>query len=259
MTIGSTAVRVASGFAVALFAASSAFAAPAAGGNDQKDLMKTCNAQATQKGLKGDDRKSFMKDCLSGKTAAAATTAAPAATTANNAAGDQKTLMKTCNADATAKGLKGDDRKAFMKTCLSGDKTTASAPATVTPAAATTGAAAGAGKGWHSTATGNQLTPAATTNTPAPTTGGTKTPTPPAPQGNGQATLAKLGTNQFQTAALAQGHCSNGIVVWVNTESKIYHYKGYSDYGKTKSSAFMCEADAKTAGDRAAKDEKAPH
>ena len=28
--------------------------------------------------------------------------------------------MKTCNADATAKALKGDERKAFMKTCLSG-------------------------------------------------------------------------------------------------------------------------------------------
>jgi hypothetical protein len=27
--------------------------------------------------------------------------------------------MKTCNADATSKGLKGDDRKAYMKTCLS--------------------------------------------------------------------------------------------------------------------------------------------
>ncbi|MCW3913237.1 PsiF family protein, partial [Pseudomonas aeruginosa] len=26
--------------------------------------------------------------------------------------------MKTCNADATAKALKGDERKAFMSTCL---------------------------------------------------------------------------------------------------------------------------------------------
>lgn len=28
--------------------------------------------------------------------------------------------MKTCNADANAKSLKGADRKAFMKSCLSG-------------------------------------------------------------------------------------------------------------------------------------------
>ncbi len=27
--------------------------------------------------------------------------------------------MKTCNADASAKNLKGADRKAFMKSCLS--------------------------------------------------------------------------------------------------------------------------------------------
>ncbi|MCM3971319.1 PsiF family protein [Pseudomonas aeruginosa] len=26
--------------------------------------------------------------------------------------------MKTCNADASAKALKGDERKAFMSTCL---------------------------------------------------------------------------------------------------------------------------------------------
>ena len=31
----------------------------------------------------------------------------------------QQTRMKTCNADAGAKNLKGDERKAFMKECLS--------------------------------------------------------------------------------------------------------------------------------------------
>ena len=30
----------------------------------------------------------------------------------------QQDKMKTCNADATTKQLKGDERKAFMKTCL---------------------------------------------------------------------------------------------------------------------------------------------
>jgi hypothetical protein len=29
--------------------------------------------------------------------------------------------MKTCSADAKTKGLKGDDRKTYMKTCLSAD------------------------------------------------------------------------------------------------------------------------------------------
>jgi hypothetical protein len=33
--------------------------------------------------------------------------------------------MKTCNADATTKGLKGDARQAFMKHCLSASGGTA--------------------------------------------------------------------------------------------------------------------------------------
>jgi hypothetical protein len=71
----------------------------------QQNKMKTCNADAKDK--KGDERKAFMKECLSAKPAAAAP--AKAAT--------QQDKMKTCNADA--KGKKGDERKSFMKECLS--------------------------------------------------------------------------------------------------------------------------------------------
>ncbi len=80
----------------------------AAAESAQQQKMKTCNAEATQKGLKGDARKDFMKTCLSAGGAAAA----PAAT--------QQEKMKTCNADATGQGLKGAARKAFMSKCLSG-------------------------------------------------------------------------------------------------------------------------------------------
>jgi uncharacterized protein YihD (DUF1040 family) len=78
----------------------------------QQTKMKTCNADATAKGLKGDARKDFMKICLSAGGEAAA--AKPANT--------QQAKMKSCNADATAKGLKGDARKTFMQTSLSGGK-----------------------------------------------------------------------------------------------------------------------------------------
>ena len=37
---------------------------------------------------------------------------------------DQQQKMKDCNAEAKTKSLKGDDRKAFMKTCLSGSSST---------------------------------------------------------------------------------------------------------------------------------------
>ena len=70
----------------------------------QQERMKECNAQAGEKGLKGDERKAFMKQCLSAKKDGRAA---------------QQEKMKTCNAEAGKQGLKGDARKAFMKECLS--------------------------------------------------------------------------------------------------------------------------------------------
>ncbi|MBI3713239.1 MAG: phosphate starvation-inducible protein PsiF [Burkholderiales bacterium] len=71
----------------------------------QQSKMATCNKEAT--GKKGDERKEFMKTCLSAKPAA----------TEEKTVSDQQSKMKTCNADA--KGMKGDERKKFMSTCLS--------------------------------------------------------------------------------------------------------------------------------------------
>lgn len=65
----------------------------------QQSKMTTCNKDAT--GKTGDERKAFMKECLSAKTAAPET---------------QQGKMKTCNVDA--KGMKGDERKKFMSECL---------------------------------------------------------------------------------------------------------------------------------------------
>ena len=74
----------------------------------QQEKMKTCNADAKTKELKGDERKAFMKSCLSNKPADAA-----------SAPSSQQNKMKSCNADPKAKELKGDERKKFMKECLS--------------------------------------------------------------------------------------------------------------------------------------------
>ncbi|MBX9818018.1 MAG: phosphate starvation-inducible protein PsiF [Burkholderiaceae bacterium] len=73
----------------------------------QQNKMKTCNADAKTKELKGDERKKFMSECLSAKPAAA------------EAGTSQQSKMKTCNADAKTKELKGDERKKFMSECLS--------------------------------------------------------------------------------------------------------------------------------------------
>ncbi len=77
---------------------------------EQQNKMKTCNAAADKKGFgegKGDERRAFMKECLSAKPAKAA------------AGASQQNKMKTCNKDAGAKNLKGDERKKFMSDCLS--------------------------------------------------------------------------------------------------------------------------------------------
>ena len=49
-----------------------------------------------------------------------------------HAATEQQNRMTTCNADAKTKSLSGDARKAFMKSCLSGNVASAAAsmPAT---------------------------------------------------------------------------------------------------------------------------------
>jgi hypothetical protein len=98
-----------------------AFAGP------QQEKMKGCNVEA--KGMKGDERKAFMSKCLKKdyvlKSAApAADKKAEAKPTASAAAptgkAKQQEKMKTCNADAKAKKLKGDERKKFMSSCLKG-------------------------------------------------------------------------------------------------------------------------------------------
>lgn len=75
---------------------------PAFAATEQQSKMAACNKGAGDK--KGDERKAFMKDCLSNK---------PKVSDAQKA---QQDKMKSCNAEA--KDKKGDERKKFMSTCL---------------------------------------------------------------------------------------------------------------------------------------------
>ncbi|MDH5739375.1 MAG: PsiF family protein [Nitrospira sp.] len=77
----------------------------------QQNKMKACNEQANAKGFgegKGEERKAFMKECLSAKSAKS-----------GEGKGNQQNKMKTCNKEAGSKNLKGDERKTFMSECLS--------------------------------------------------------------------------------------------------------------------------------------------
>lgn len=81
---------------------------PARALTPQQERMKSCNAEATQKSLKGEERKTFMSQCLAAKPDAASAALTP-----------QQQKMKQCNADAASQKLEGSARKTFMKECLS--------------------------------------------------------------------------------------------------------------------------------------------
>ena len=84
--------------ALAMIGAFAAVATPALAENAQQERMKTCNTKAGDK--KGDERKAFMKDCLS----------------AEKKAYDSK--MGACN--TKSKGMKGEEHKKFMSECMKG-------------------------------------------------------------------------------------------------------------------------------------------
>ncbi len=79
----------------------------------QQQKMSTCSQEAKAKALKGDERQTFMSDCLKAD-------AAPAANS-------QQEKMKDCNKQAA--GKKGKEHQDFMSKCLSGS-TTVAAPHT---------------------------------------------------------------------------------------------------------------------------------
>jgi hypothetical protein len=70
--------------------------------------------------------------------------------------------------------------------------------------------------------------------------------------------VGATGAGEFATDAQARGRCPSDNVVWVNTITHVYHFAGTRKYGNTKQGAYMCEADAKAAGDRASKTERHP-
>ena len=85
-------------------------------GGAQQEKMKTCSKDAKEKQLKGDQRKLFMKECLSAKKA---DQPAPTAALAEPAKPvTQQDRMKSCNKEAGEKKLKGAERKQFMSGCL---------------------------------------------------------------------------------------------------------------------------------------------
>ena len=74
----------------------------------QQQRMTDCNQQASAKTLKGEERKTFMSQCLKKETT----------TSQGKPLTPQQQKMSDYNKAASAKSLKGDERSTFMSSCL---------------------------------------------------------------------------------------------------------------------------------------------
>lgn len=149
--------------------------------------------------------------------------------------------VKECNAEyaANKEAIKGTQKKAdFITACRAGTEIipggAAAAPAAPAPAPTQTAA------------------PAPAPQAPPPA------PAPAAPRTHPTVAASPSGANEYTSDTAAKAHCPSDTVVWVNTHSHIYHFAGHRDYGNTKSGAYMCEAEANSAGNRAPLNEKHP-
>jgi hypothetical protein len=211
-----------------------AIALSAPGGAEAQSVMKVCAdqyAQAKASGTtNGETWPQFLQHCKAQQAGAAPPAPQPApppaapapapASTATTVAGPS--VYKQCQADwaeAKASGAtQGQNWQQYLAACKA-RREQAAAP-----------------RPWWS---------------PAPTASAPAAPAPvPQP--------AATGAGEFTTAAQAKARCPLDLVVWVNTKSSIYHYEGAHRYANTQHGAYMCEADAKSTGHRAAANEKRP-
>jgi psiF repeat len=72
-----------------------------------QDKAKACNDAADKKGLKDEQRKTFMQNCLN-----------KAADSSSGGKVSEQDKATTCNNLADKKGLKGADRRSYVKDCM---------------------------------------------------------------------------------------------------------------------------------------------
>jgi hypothetical protein len=56
----------------------------------------------------------------------------------------------------------------------------------------------------------------------------------------------------FDSESAAQARCPNDTIVWLNTNTGIYHHLSVRRYGRTHRGGYVCRAEADAAGDREA-------
>jgi hypothetical protein len=226
----------------------------------QQKTAKQCNDEWTANKAtiqaSGKTKKVFVAECRGQATAAPTAAPKPAATAApkppRTAAPSPAANVKTakqCNDEWTvnkaAIHASKKTKKEFMAECRAqpAGAITAAAPSTATPPPASPAKPPAA------------TSPSSPRSTAAPATQPSAPPNTTRPR---TAAAPPTAAGQFSTEAQAKARCPSDTVVWVNTDSNIYHFATGRNYGKTKSGAYMCERDATAAGARAAKNEKHP-
>lgn len=233
---------VAAGFVVALGATAPARA---------ESAMAACGAQWQQAKAAGTTGGATWPEFLKQCRAQGATAAAPAPTPAPAAAPSQSggSLFPWLNPQPAPSAGAASSNKEAMAACGEQWKQA--------KAAGTTG-----GASWPQFLSQCRARMAGgTTATAAPAPAPAPAPKPaPAQSGslfpwmNGASqSAAPTAAGQFSTEAEARYRCPTDKVVWINTDSRIYHYQGSRYYAHTKKGAYMCEADASASGARASR------
>ena len=247
---------------VALVCSAAVLALASVSAAAQQKTVKQCNDEWTANKASiqasGKTKKVFVAECRAQSTGGAApaskptTTAAPKPSrTAAPAPASSVKTAKQCTEEWTA-------NKAAIQASKKTKKQFIAECRTQPPGAATTTAAP------SPTPPPTPAPPSPSTATPSGTPPSTAAPsrqssrTPPATARAPATATAPTAAGQFSTEGQAKARCPGDTVVWVNLDSKIYHFAGTRNYGTTKSGAYMCEKDATAAGSRAAKNEKRP-
>jgi hypothetical protein len=103
--------------AAVLFALPAYAAEPGEKPVSQQSRFATCAHES--KGLRGEEHQKFMSDCLKGHETEASARK-ESTHRADDETGSQQNRMRTCNEEAGRRGLHGDERRAFMSSCLKG-------------------------------------------------------------------------------------------------------------------------------------------
>ncbi len=222
-------------------------------------VMKLCGEQwkaAKVAGTtNGETWPQFLAQCRAQQTgggaAPAAPTYAPTPTASAQAygqapVGGEGMTTRQCDAEYEANRAairaSGQTKRAFVAACRSGNRTIPQGTAAAPPPS------------YQPPAPVPAPAPAPATGSLVPSSNPAAPPTEPpysslpTPMGNGE----------FASDQQARSRCPTDTVVWVNTQSRVYHFVGTQNYGHTKEGAYMCEADEKAAGDRAAMNEHHP-